>query len=200
MYQEPPTLPFLNRSGSWIDKQLEARHALGGEIAEQQADSEQQHQSRSTEFHAAHEQCAAAFAATAQALRQVLRGHCDNSDGRDRDRGAEPHHKGRGDAGPEQPLRQREHQNQDGARTGPDADGENRAKTAPPAAGTGELTRRRTMGVAAMLVMDVAVPVVVVTVLMVGMRHMSVCVGVSLGVSLCVSMGMVVVMMVVSVT
>jgi hypothetical protein len=53
------------------DHALEARHALGGEITEQQAGAEQQHQSRSTEFHAAHDQRAAAFAATAQALRLV---------------------------------------------------------------------------------------------------------------------------------
>jgi hypothetical protein len=53
------------------DHAIQARHALGGEITEQQAGAEQQHQSRSTEFHAAHDQRAAAFAATAQALRLV---------------------------------------------------------------------------------------------------------------------------------
>src|SRR6266481_2187523 len=175
-----------SRGGSWIDRYLEARHPLGGEITEQQADSEQQHQSRGTKFHAAHEQRAAAFFCAAQVPRQVLRRHRDNGNGRDRDRGAEPHHKGRGDAGPEQALSQREHQNQDGARTGPDADGEDRAQTALPAAGTGELTRSRTMGMAAMLVMDVAVivPVVIVAMLMVVMRHMSVSLGVSMGVSM----------------
>src|SRR5712671_4806792 len=182
-----PLLPRLERKCRclWIDTPLETGHALGGEVTEQQADAEQQHQSRSTKFHAAHEQRAAAFFCAAQALRQILRGHRDDRNGRDSDRGAEPHHEGRGDAGPEQPLRQREHQNQDGARTGPDADGEDRAKTALPAAGTGELTRSRPMGVAAMLVMDVAVivPVVIVAMLMVAMR-----------------MGMVVVMMAVSMT
>src|ERR1700704_4225367 len=178
MMVAPRTLGWRTQTTS----RSETRHALGGEVTEQQADAEQQHQSRSTKFHAAHEQRAAAFFCAAQAPRQVLRGHRDNSNGRDRDRGAEPHHKGRGDAGPEQPLRQREHQNQDGARTGPDADGEDRAKTALPAAGTGELTRSRTMRVAAMLVMNMAVivPVVIVTMLMVAMRHVSVSLGVSM--------------------
>ena len=60
-----------SRGGSRIDTPLEARHPLGGEVAEQQADAEQQHQSRSTEFHAAHEQRAAAFFCAAQALRLV---------------------------------------------------------------------------------------------------------------------------------
>jgi hypothetical protein len=50
---------------------LEAGHALGGEIAEQQAGAQQQHQSRSTKFHAAHEQRAAAVFCAAQALRLV---------------------------------------------------------------------------------------------------------------------------------
>jgi hypothetical protein len=38
-----PALRFLDRNGSWIDKRLEAGQALGGEIAEQQANPEQQH-------------------------------------------------------------------------------------------------------------------------------------------------------------
>ena len=109
---------------------------------------------------------AAAFAATAQALRQILCGHRDHRDGRHRDRGAEPHDKSRGDAGPEQALRQREHQNQDRARTGPDADRENRAKAPPPAAGTSEFAGLGTMGVSAMLVMDVAVAVAVAIMIM----------------------------------
>jgi hypothetical protein len=47
-----PALRFLDRNGSWIDKRLEAGQALGGEIAEQQANPEQQHQSRRAEFDA----------------------------------------------------------------------------------------------------------------------------------------------------
>jgi hypothetical protein len=49
-----PALRFLDRNGNWIDKRLEAGQALGGEIAEQQANPEQQHQSRRAEFDAAH--------------------------------------------------------------------------------------------------------------------------------------------------
>ena len=104
-----------------------------------------------------------------QPLRQALGRDRDDGDGRDRDRGAEPHHEGRGDAGPEQALRQREHQHQDRARTGPDADGDDRAKAAPPAAGAGELIRRRAVGMAAMLVMDMVVAMIVVVMVMVVM-------------------------------
>src|SRR6202035_5540493 len=69
-------------------------------------------------------------------------------------------------AGPEQALRQREHQDQDRARAGPDPDSEDRGKTAPPAAGTGEFAGLRAMGVAAMLVMDVVVVVMMVMMVM----------------------------------
>ena len=104
---------------------------------------------------------AAAVAAGGEALRQALGGDREDGDGGDRDRGAEPHHEGGGDAGPEQALRQREHQHQDRARAGPQADREDRAQAAPPAAGAGELLRRRAVGMAAMLVMDVVVAMVV---------------------------------------
>jgi len=45
-------------------------------------------------------------------------------------------------------------QNQNGARTRPDTDGENRAETTPPAAWTGQLRGLGTIGMPAMLVMD----------------------------------------------
>src|SRR6202171_4967917 len=57
---------------------LQTGHALGGEIAEQQADPEQQHQSGRAEFHATHHQRAAAFRPGAQTPRQVFRGHRDH--------------------------------------------------------------------------------------------------------------------------
>ena len=150
-------------AGIW----LETRRAFGGEIAEQQAEAEQQHQPGRAEFDAAHDERAAAFAAGAELTGQALGGYGDHGDGRDRDRGAEPHHEGRGDAGPEQALRQRKHQHQDRARAGPHADGEDRAQAAPPAAGAGELVRRRPMRMAAMLVVNVAVVVRMVMVVMV---------------------------------
>src|SRR6266478_7661023 len=157
---------------------LQTRHALGGDVPEQQADAEQQHQPRRTEFQPAHDERAAAFAGTAQAPRQVFCRHRENGNGRHRDGGAKPHHEGRGDARPEHALRQREHQNQDRARTRPETDGENRAKPAPPAAGTGEFAWNGAMRMAAMLVMDVTlsmiVPVVIVTMLMAVMRYMGV--------------------------
>ena len=102
-----------------------------------------------------------------QPARQVFGRDRDHRDGRDRDRGAEPHDEGRGDAGPEQALRQRKHQHQDRARTGPQAHGKDRAQSALPAAGTGELVRRRPVGMAAMLVMDMAVTMIVVMVMVV---------------------------------
>ena len=52
---------------------LQAGHALGGDVAEQQADAEQQHQPRGSEFQAAHDECAAAFPGPAQAPGQVFR-------------------------------------------------------------------------------------------------------------------------------
>src|SRR6185503_1322874 len=102
---------------------------------------------------------AAAFASCAEPAGEALGGHGNDGNGRDRDGGPQPHHEGRGDAGPEQPLRQRKHQHQDGARAGPHADGEDRAETALPAAGAGELIRRRSVGMATMLVMNMVVAV-----------------------------------------
>src|ERR1700716_2065655 len=178
-------------------RELEARHTLGGDVAEQQADPEQQNQSRRAHLHAAHDQRAAPFAAGAQAPGQIFRGHRDHGDGRNRDRGAEPHHEGRGDAGPEHSLRQCEHQNQDRARTGPDADGENRAEPAPPAAGTGEFAWSRAMRMTAMFVMDVImiviVPVVIVTMLMVAMRYVGVRMGMAVAIMVVSMTGMIVV-------
>src|SRR5215213_3897709 len=114
---------------------LQARHSLGGDVAEQQAGAEQQNQSGRSEFHSAHDQGAAALASGTEALRQVFRGDRDHGDGGDRDRGAQSHEEGGGYAGPEQSLRQREHQNQYRTRTGSDADREDRAQSATPAAG-----------------------------------------------------------------
>src|SRR6202035_4476824 len=117
-------------------------------------------------------------ATPSQAPPQVSRGPADHGDGRHRDGGAEPHHEGRRDARPEHALRQREHQHQNRPRAGPDPDGEDCTKTAPPAAGTGEFARSRTVRMAAMLVVDVVmgmiVPVVIMTVLMAPTRYMGV--------------------------
>src|SRR4029077_21270532 len=49
---------------------------------------------------------------------------------------------------------------QNRARAGADADGQDRRQSAPPAAGARELARRGTVGMAAMLVMDMVVRVV----------------------------------------
>jgi hypothetical protein len=146
---------------------LEAGHPFSGDIAEQQADAEQQHQCGGAEFQAAHNQRAAALLCAAQAPGEVFRRYRDDGNGRDRDRGAEPHYEGRGNARPEQALGQREYQNQNGSRTWPDANGEDGSQAAPPAAGTGELAWRGTMGMAAMLVMDVGFVVMVVVVMFV---------------------------------
>src|SRR5262249_53887631 len=80
-----------------------------------------------------------------EALRDPASADGDRGDGSDRDRGADPHHEGRGDTGPEQPLRQREDQNENGARAGPQAHRDDRRQAALPAAGTGKLLRLRRM-------------------------------------------------------
>jgi hypothetical protein len=54
---------FATRSLSAAQSQT--RRAFGGEIAEQQAEAEQQHEASRAEFHAAHDQRAAALAAAA---------------------------------------------------------------------------------------------------------------------------------------
>jgi hypothetical protein len=51
---------------------LQAGHALGGDVAEQQADAEQKHQPRGSEFQAAHDERATAFAGPAHAPGQVF--------------------------------------------------------------------------------------------------------------------------------
>src|SRR6266850_4157654 len=130
--------------------QSQTRRAFGGEIAEQQAEAEQQHEASRAEFDAAHDERATALASGAEPSGEALRGHRNDRNRRDRNGGTETHHEGRGDAGPEQALRQRKHQHQDRARTGPHANGEDRAQAAPPAAGAGELIRRRAVRMAAM--------------------------------------------------
>ena len=72
----------------------------------------------------------------------------ERRDGGDGDRGAEPHHEGRGDAGPEQALRQREHQHDDRARARPQTHRDDRRQAALPAARPGQFLRLRTVGVA----------------------------------------------------
>ena len=57
-----------------------------------------------------------------------------------------------GDAGPEQPLGEGEHQHQNGPRARSQADGDDRRKAAPPAARSGEIGRHGPVAVAAMLV------------------------------------------------
>src|SRR6476620_11656092 len=88
---------------------LQTGHTLSGKVAEQQAKAEQQHQPCRAEFDAAHDERAAALASGAEALGEALGGDGDHRNGRDRDRGADAHHEGCGDAGPEQPLRECEH-------------------------------------------------------------------------------------------
>ena len=84
----------------------QARRPLGGEIAEQKPHPEQQHKAGRAEFDAAHDERAAALAAGGQTARKVLGGDGDNGDGSNRDGCAKPHHEGRGNARPEQALRQ----------------------------------------------------------------------------------------------
>ena len=99
----------------------------------------------------------------------------DGGDRRDGDRRAEPHHKGRGDADPEQPLRQREHQHDDGARAGPQADGEDGGKAAAQPVLAAKLARLRRVrmapgvGLVAVVVvmMRVRMAVAVIVVMMV---------------------------------
>ena len=100
-------LPLSNR--------LQTGQRLGKEIAGQKADAEQQYQTCGGEFDAAHDQCAAAVACSAQTARDAAGRYRQHRNRCDRDRGADAHCEGRGDAGPEQALRQREHQNQDSA-------------------------------------------------------------------------------------
>ena len=64
----------------------------------------------------------------------------------DRDRSAETHHEGRGDAGPEQALRQSEHQHDDRAGARPQSDGHHRGQAAPPAARSRQLLRLGAVG------------------------------------------------------
>ena len=87
-------------------------------------------------------------------------------DGGDRDRGAEPHHEGRRDAGPQHALSQREHQHQDRARARPQANRDDRGQAAPPAARPGQILRLGPVRVAPGRGVFVAVMVMVVVVAM----------------------------------
>src|SRR5262249_57660112 len=60
-----------------------------------------------------------------------------------RDGGSDSHDEGRGDARPEQSLRQREDEHQDRARARPQADGKNRGQPSFPCARAGKLLRLR---------------------------------------------------------
>src|SRR6185437_7669993 len=91
----------------------------------------------------------------------------DGCDGRDRDRGAESHHEGRRDPGPEYALRQREDQHQDRAGTRPQADREDRRQSALPAAGAGELVGGRPMRMTRMIVVIVRVIMIMMRMVMI---------------------------------
>ena len=88
---------------------------------------------------AAHRQHAIAGARVGEALGPGSGEDGDGGDGGDGDGGAEPHHEGRDHAGPEQPLRQRKDQHQDGARARPQADRDDGGEPPLPSAGSGEL-------------------------------------------------------------
>ena len=102
---------------------LKQTHALARHIAGEQSHADKDHQAGGADLDAAQDQRAVAGARCGKPLRQTFRADRERRDRRDRDRGSQPHHEGRGDAGPEQALRQREDQHDDGTRAGPQSDG-----------------------------------------------------------------------------
>ena len=97
----------------------------------------------------------------------------------DGDGGAKAHDEGRRDADPEQPLRQREHQHDDGARAGPQTDGDNGGKAAAEPMRALELLRLRRMGMApgrgfflaVVMIVIMAVRVIVVIMVVIDDAH-----------------------------
>ena len=103
----------------------------------------------------------------------------DNGDGRDGDSSAKAHHESGADAGPENALRQCEHQHQDRAGTRPQAHGDDGREAALPPVAAFKLLRLRRMGMApgrglvamvVMAMMAVVMSMAVIAVRMIAMR------------------------------
>ena len=144
--------------------------------------AEQDHHERGADLEAAQDDDAVAGARRGEAFCQRLGADRERRDRRHRDGGAEPHDQGRGDAGPEQALRQREHQHDDRAGAGAQADGDDGREAAAPAARSRQFFRLRSVRVApgqdivlVVMVVVVAVPmmmrVVIMVVMIAGPQH-----------------------------
>ena len=148
-------------------------HPLAHHVTGEQQHAEGDDQQRGADLDAAHRQGAVAGARAGQVAGPGLGADREGGDERHGDRGADPHDEGRDHAGPEQPLRQREHQHQDGARAGPQADRDDRREFALPSARTGKLLRLGRMGMTpggGMVVVGVIVMPITVVRMVVGVR------------------------------
>ena len=126
---------------------LKHPHALARHSAGEHEDAERHHRERGADLDAAQNERAVAVARRGKPLCRGLGGDGERGDRRDGDRRADAHHEGRGDAGPEQALRQCEDEDDDRTRAGPHPDGDDRRQTAAPAARPRQFLRLRPMRV-----------------------------------------------------
>ena len=94
------------------------------ERADEEHDAHQRDEEGGGELQSEHHLTGAPVVAAREPAGKTLRADGERGERRHRHRGAERHHEGGGDAGPEDPLRQREDQNDQRAGAGADADGE----------------------------------------------------------------------------
>src|SRR5215813_4392714 len=131
----PDTRPTSSTQASNPD------HPFGDHIAGEQEGAEGNDHDRGADLEPAHRQHPIAGARVGEVLGPGPGADGDGGDYGNRDGGPDPHDEGRGDARPEQSLRQREDQHQDRPRAWPQADGDDRGKPPLPSARAGKLLR-----------------------------------------------------------
>ena len=124
-------------------QQLNTHQPLAHHVTGEQRRAEHDDHKRGRGFHAAYEDHSGARLCFCKPAGEPARADRKRGDGRNRDRRAEPHQECRRYADPEQPLRQRKHQHDDRARTGPQTDGDNRREAVAEPMLSGQFTRLR---------------------------------------------------------
>src|SRR5262249_11282934 len=116
-------------------------HPFGDHITGEQQGAEGDDHDRGADLDPAHRQHPVAGARVGEVLGPGPGADGDGGNHGNRDGGPDPHDEGRGDARPEQSLRQREDQHQDRPRARPQADSDDRGKPPLPSARAGKLLR-----------------------------------------------------------
>src|SRR5262249_5716946 len=130
----PRLRPHSARSADRIARRrfrLNAHEAFAHDVTGEQRGAEKQDDERSCRFQSAQQKHAGAGPRLGKPVGQPARANRQRRDGRNSDRRAQSHDKGRRDADPEQSLGQGEDKDDDRPRARPQANRDDRGKTAP---------------------------------------------------------------------